>query len=128
MTLSFYRWLNSDYPNFMNNKIEVFNGSSWVNIWQQPSNNTMINDTSWVLQAFNITAHKNSAFQFRIGHSVNSAGAFLVSGWNVDDVSILDQSSAAVPLPGALPLFAAGLGLVGLVARRKRRQAAAAAA
>lgn len=36
-----------------------------------------------------------------------------------------EPSSAAVPLPASLPLFASGLGLMGWLARRKKRKAAA---
>jgi hypothetical protein len=32
---------------------------------------------------------------------------------------------SAVPVPGALPLFAGGLGLIGLAARRRRNRAVA---
>jgi hypothetical protein len=34
----------------------------------------------------------------------------------------------ATPLPAALPLFAGGLGVIGLLARRKKRKAPAAVA
>jgi hypothetical protein len=37
-------------------------------------------------------------------------------------------AAATTPLPSALPLFAAGLGVVGLLARRRKRKAAALAA
>jgi hypothetical protein len=40
-----------------------------------------------------------------------------------DNLSIQIQST---PLPAALPLFAGGLGLIGMIGRRKKRQAAAA--
>ena len=41
------------------------------------------------------------------------------------DTVALSDGVAQAPLPAALPLFAAGLGLLGVVARRKKRQAAA---
>ena len=44
----------------------------------------------------------------------------------LDDVSLTDLS--AVPLPAALPLFASGLGVLGLLGWRRKRKAAALAA
>jgi hypothetical protein len=35
----------------------------------------------------------------------------------------ITQNAVTTPLPGALPLFAAGIGLIGFAARRKRRTA-----
>jgi len=31
--LSYFRWLNSDYTPFMQNAIDIYNGSIWTNIW-----------------------------------------------------------------------------------------------
>ncbi len=44
-------------------------------------------------------------------------------GW--DDVT-LNSSLAATPIPGAFPLFAGGLGMGALFARRKKRKTSAA--
>lgn len=41
--------------------------------------------------------------------------------------AVLDMELTATPLPAALPLFAGGLGMIGLLARRKKRSALAAA-
>jgi hypothetical protein len=47
---------------------------------------------------------------------------------NIDDIAPLAGSGSQVnptPLPGALPLFAGGLGVFGFIARRRRREAVA---
>jgi hypothetical protein len=51
----------------------------------------------------------------------NDFGQFLL-----DDVSVVRQSASVTPLPAALPLFVGGLGMVGLLARRRKRKNAAA--
>lgn len=82
--LEFWRWLNSDYTPYMNNVIEVFNGSSWVLVWQ--SGSTGIQDNAWKKQSYDVTGYKNPLFQFRIGFNVNSSGVWTMAQWNVDDV------------------------------------------
>jgi hypothetical protein len=47
----------------------------------------------------------------------------IVGEW---DITIREET--ATPLPAALPLFASGLGVVGLLLRRRKRKAAASAA
>ena len=42
------------------------------------------------------------------------------AGIYLDDVSVQQVNAAATPIPGALPLFAGGLGFVGYLTRRKR--------
>ena len=42
----------------------------------------------------------------------------------VDDISVTGNAVTATPLPAALPLFAGGLGMIGMFSRRKKRKAA----
>jgi hypothetical protein len=98
--LTFWRWLNSDYPPYVNNQVQVSSdgGVTWTTVWASPSFIT-IHDNAWQQVAnpppagaypteFDITAFKTATFQFRIGYQVASAGFFADSGWNVDDVRI----------------------------------------
>jgi len=60
------------------------------------------------------------------------------TGWAVDSTDTMNfnfmpifaisQELTVTPLPAALPLFATGLGVIGLLARRRKRKAAALAA
>lgn len=90
--LTFWRWLNCDYDPYVTDTVEVFNGSSWVVIWTNASvGNNLITDIAWNRWEFDVTAYKNANFRVRFGHKVDKKGNFLawiMSGWNIDDVSL----------------------------------------
>jgi hypothetical protein len=61
----------------------------------------------------------------------NGTDTLVISGYNNPSYWYLDNftvEATATPLPAALPLFAGGLGVIGLLARRRKRKAAALAA
>jgi hypothetical protein len=117
--LEFWRWLNSDYTPYMQNRVDVFDGTDWQTIFQTEGP-PGVADSDWVQQVFDVSSHTNAAFQMRFGYNVDSSGVWTVSGWNIDDVTLRAiPDTATVPVPAALPLLALGLG--GLFALRRRR-------
>jgi choice-of-anchor C domain-containing protein len=90
---------------------------------------TTRSNMGWVTETFFFTAgHANELLSFVSstftgGGGVNDA-AF---GPAIDNVSITvrGEGPAPTPLPAALPLFAGGLGVIGLLRRRKRKAALA---
>jgi hypothetical protein len=96
--LNFARWLNSDYTPYMQNTIDVYDGTNWINIFITGSS-PGVQDSAWVTcLSYNVTAYANSNFQVRFGYSIGSTGVFTVSSWNVDNVSI-----DGVPSSGSAP-------------------------
>ena len=76
----------------------------------------------WVTESFLFTAsNTDELLVFASTVTTGGGGQFdQAFGPALDNVSI-----TATPLPAALPLFAGGLGALGLLARRKKRKAAA---
>lgn len=85
--LEFWRFLQSDYTPYMQNSIEVYNGTSWVVVWQSGSS-PGVKDTAWTKITHDLTAHKNANMKIRFGFNIGSTGVFTVGSWSVDDVVI----------------------------------------
>ncbi|MBD88731.1 MAG: hypothetical protein CL940_00140, partial [Deltaproteobacteria bacterium] len=88
VTLEFWRWIGTDYPDYQYQHIQVYDGSGWSTIWEKPSDGQQIVDTEWTLITYDITAYANANLQVRWGNNINNSGVWLTSGWNVDDVRI----------------------------------------
>ena len=83
----FRRWLNSDYTPYMQNAVEVYDGTKWVNLWSSGSS-PGVQDAVWTKVSFDVTQYKNAALRVRFGFKVGSSGSYDTSQWNVDDVLI----------------------------------------
>ncbi len=84
--LSYWRWLNSDYTPYMKNKLEVYNGNTWVILFETFGSPGTY-DGAWKFFSYDVSAHKNDKFQARWCFNVGN-GVFKVAGWNVDDVTL----------------------------------------
>jgi hypothetical protein len=74
----------------------------------------------WVAFSQDFTATSNlTLLTFIDTQGAADAGIYL------DDVSVEQLNATATPIPGALPLFAGGLGLLGFFGVKKRRKQSA---
>lgn len=98
VTLGFYRWLNSDYDPFMHNRVEVYNGSQWIVVWQTGASPAITDSPpagpGWTYVSYDLTSYKNAGMKVRFGYDVGSSGVYNIGSWNVDDVLV---ASAACP-------------------------------
>jgi hypothetical protein len=69
----------------------------------------------------------NQGLVFEFASNVSSFTISGLSPVNLSNITGLDGPTTATPLPAALPLFAGGLGALGLLGWRRKRKAAAAA-
>jgi hypothetical protein len=124
--LNFARWLNSDYTPYMQNTIDVFDGTNWVNVFITGSS-PGVQDSQWVTcLSYDVTAYANAIFQVRFGFQIGSTGVFTVSSWNVDNVSIdatpgssssfgqANSAQASLVINGASPPVCGGTGAISI--------------
>jgi Dictyostelium (slime mold) repeat len=88
-TLEFYRWLNSDYAPYVVNYVDIFDGSTWINLWMSVTA-PGVADSSWqkIQYAVPASALGKAGVKVRFGYKVIQ-GSLSSSSWNVDDVRIL---------------------------------------
>lgn len=93
--LSFHRWLNSDFAPYMNNAVEVWDGTSWVTLWESGPPPRVQDSppvgSGWVFVQHDVTAYKSATMRVRFGVTVGSA-PLTVGSWNVDDVVVADMA------------------------------------
>jgi len=99
LTLQYQRWLNSDWAPWMNNRVQVHDGTGWTTVWE--SGGYIVADASWRTVTHDITAYKSSAMRIRFGYNVGNDYAYTVSGWNLDDVTLIHHPvMASCQAPG----------------------------
>lgn len=76
---------------------------------------------------YNGVSGSSAVSAVRIGLGLAGGSDLTTYSYNVDDLTI-NTAETATPLPAALPLFATGLGVMGLLARRRKRKTSAALA
>ncbi len=85
--LTYWRDLYSDYTPYMKNKIEVFNGNTWIIVFET-AGAPGVNDSQWTEFNYELTSYSNANLQVRWCHNIGSGGAFSRGSWNIDDVTV----------------------------------------
>jgi hypothetical protein len=115
--LEYQRWLNSDYTPYMINRVDVWNGTAWVNKFITGAS-PGVQDNAWTFQSFDVTAQANAGFKVRFGVKVDNVNAYTVSSWNLDDVTIGQPSVVAytgAPCGAPAPLLYSAPPAIGTV-------------
>jgi hypothetical protein len=96
VSVRFRRWLNSDYQPYVYSTLDASaDGANWTRIWD--NGETTIAENAWSEQVYDLSAaaDNQATVYLRWVHEVAGAGAWMYSGWNIDDLEIW----AVVPSP-----------------------------
>jgi hypothetical protein len=101
VVLTYYRWLNSDYLPFMRNMVEVYDGTSWKEVWTSAGPPSIEDSppvgTGWTFMSHDLTAYKNMSLKVRFGYEILQGGVYTIGSWNLDDVKIQNTACPTVP-------------------------------
>jgi hypothetical protein len=99
-SISFQRWLNSDYQPYVTSTVQVSaDGLNWSTLWQNESSEIVSN--SWSEFEYDISAIADGEpfVQVRWSFEVTS-GAWAYSGWNIDDFVVIGVDASSTPCSG----------------------------
>lgn len=96
--LEFYRWLGIERNVYDHAYIQVYNGSSWVQIFANGS--TTIDESSWSLIQYDVSAYADNNPNFRIRFGLGSTdGSWQYCGWNIDDIVVKGYNQGTINNP-----------------------------
>ncbi len=85
VTLRFYRWLNIESNDNAYIDISTDNGSTWTEVWDNPSG--FLLDNTWMPIVVDLSSWADQEAQVKIRFSLGTSNnATHCSGWNIDDV------------------------------------------
>ncbi len=87
VNVSFWRWLGVEEPAYDHAFVRVSNnGTDWVTVW---SNGVTIEDSSWTLHTYNISAVADNQPTVYLRWTMGSTdGGWRFCGWNIDDIEL----------------------------------------
>jgi hypothetical protein len=99
VVLSFWRWLNSDYSPYMNNRVEAWDGAQWQIVWSSGAPPAIQDSppvgSGWTNVRFTLTPYAKNGLRVRFGFDMKSLGVYTVGSWNLDDIEVLNVPFAA---------------------------------
>ena len=99
--LEFWRWLNVESPTYDHAYLDVYNGSSWVEIW---TNSSLMEESSWGQQTYDVSTYADGNSNFRIRFCIGATdGSWQYSGWNIDDLVLSGEGGPSASITVTSP-------------------------
>ncbi len=95
--LRFHRWLGVESSSYDHAYLEVYNGTSWVQLY---SSGATMQETAWNEQFHDLSQYADNNPDFRIRFGLGPTdGSEVYSGWNIDDIELKGyyQGSGGTP-------------------------------
>ena len=108
LMLSFRRWLGVERSPWDNATVEVSpDGSNWTTVWANPVTWPDLQDTSWTLQTYDISAVADGQPTVYIRWGMGTTDdATVYCGWNIDDIEINGAIDSAPVITSTPPTTA----------------------
>jgi hypothetical protein len=100
LTLGYWRSLHTDYPDYMVDTVEVFDGVTWHVVWTNPQLQR-VDDLDWTELSHDVSSYRSNQTRVRFGYSIGAVGAFSCAGWSIDDVRLGTRACFAASELGA---------------------------
>lgn len=92
ITLRFWRWLNTDIPEYVPVAVAVSTDAvNWITVWTQMEYEA-ITDTQWTLCEYLIPQFDDQSHVYvRWSYEIRDDMAYVYTGWNIDDIELSGQ-------------------------------------